>query len=619
MSLPYETQASFLRFLKLALSIKNPDITLSPSLKARIARLPMELYDGNLEEMPFEYLIKDVFNEINEPMLTWKIFDQIRFSQLLTGNPVMHYLLSSPDARTCILDFMKFKHLIFPPSYCFKINETEDKIIFEFTEKNHKSPILHIKEDLAIGYLLYLLKDFIGRSFDFLKIMVPLHRKNFQTDIIKKVTSAEIVVHDGPAQAIFSKSFLDHKNDFYNAEIRQHYSTQVAALLVEHKSSALLSQKIIKLLKNKEQPATFSIDKIAEELNKSTSTLRRNLNSEKTSYKQLQNQVLDELCFTTLFSADFKIDTLAHNLGYSERSSFERAFRNKFGCSPTRFREFGKSLKLNVDKNKRIKGNELESLMSSISPLSSTCSELIKYAECESLELDKVVEIIESDPVFTALLMGLSNRVIYGRAPKNLHEAINNKLGIQKVISLSILFASKDCLSEHIQEINTKKLFSMMTTAPGLFQLLKKDSILEMEHVPVNTAYLLIFSMVGILLLLHPDHVYHTQISTLLKTSSGLNNILLTLENKFKLSLFGSSMILLSYWGLDKNLLKSLSALEKKSQIIPEQASNESLLFLTIDICLTKILGLKNNVHIEHQVKMLGIKNYEEIISLTFK
>ncbi len=52
MSLPYETQASFLRFLKLALSVKKPDITLSPSLKTRIAHLPKELYDGNLEEIP---------------------------------------------------------------------------------------------------------------------------------------------------------------------------------------------------------------------------------------------------------------------------------------------------------------------------------------------------------------------------------------------------------------------------------------------------------------------------------------------------------------------------------------------------------------------------------------
>ncbi|MCU7951609.1 MAG: helix-turn-helix domain-containing protein [gamma proteobacterium symbiont of Bathyaustriella thionipta] len=617
MSLPFATQATLLHFLKLALSIKAPDITLSTRLEKEIALLPQKLYDGTLDELSFEYLIKDLVDELNEPMFIWRMVEQIRFSQLIAQGPVLPYLLSSPDAKTCFLDFVKLKHLLFPPSYSFKVYETEEQFIFEVTEKDHKSPVLYIKEDVAICYLLLILKDFIGNSFDYLKIMVPQSRTGIDAEIIKKVSKTEIITHNGPAQAIFLKSQLDYKNNFFNEGIRQRYSSQVTELLVEQKSSVLLTQKIIKILKKQEQPGSFSIDKMAEQLNKSTSTLRRNLSTEKNTYKQLQDQVVDELCFTTLLSYDYKIDALALKLGYSERSSFERAFRNKFGCSPSKFRAFGKSIRINSD-NKQRDGNELKRLMDSISPLSTTCNELMMQAESQTLELNKVVEIIQRDPVFTAHIMGRSNRAIYGRAPKNLHEAIGHKLGIKKVISLAILFSSKGCLSEHLHGININKFFSMMTIAPELFQMLKKNSKIEAEKIPVNITYPLTLSLLGILLLLHTRHIYHAQIAKLFNVSSGLNNLILNLENKFNVSLFGSSLVLLAYWGVDKEILKDLSNLEKKSQKISANTSVESLLLLTLDICLTNTLDLENNDHIKIQLEKFEISNYDEITSLFF-
>lgn len=606
MSLPFETQASFLHFLKFVLSIKSPDITFSASLRKKIAHLPQELYDGILEEVSFELLVQEVLDEINEPMVVWKIIDQIRFSQILAGNPITLYLLSSPDAKTCFMDFIKLRHFIFPPSYSFNINETNTEIVFEITEKGHKSMLPHIKEDLAVGYLFLLLKDFIGPSFDFSNILVPVNRKNLNPEVIKRVSCAEIIIHDGPAQAIFSKSFLDYKNDFYNLEIQQHYSSRVSALLTDHKPRVILSQKIISFLKKQKHPVTFSINKMAAHLNKSTSTLRRNLSSEKTSYKQLQNQVLDKLSFSALFSSDYKIEEVAQNLGYSERSSFDRAFRNKFGCPPTQFRAFAKSLNFENKKSQK-KHTNLEMLMSNIPPLLDTCNKLLISTEDERIDLNEVVKIIKSDPVFTTQIMEISNHIIYGRRAKNLHEVITNKVGIKKIISVSILAASRGCLSDHISDFNVKKLFSILTLAPEIFQQLINNSDVKIDNKSDFIEELLHLSLLGLLLLLHTQNRDHIIITTLLYNSSGLKDALRRLKKEFNISLFGISMLMLACWGADKELLRVLSTLEKKYETISEKPSYEGLLFLALDICFTNVFSPKKSKHIKEHLKMLGV------------
>lgn len=75
-----------------------------------------------------------------------------------------------------------------------------------------------------------------------------------------------------------------------------------------------------------------------------SSTLRRQLAQEGTHFTQLLNAYRKAYAVRALINTDEKPDTIAHYLGYAERSIFERAFRQWCGLSPMRCRRLAREL-----------------------------------------------------------------------------------------------------------------------------------------------------------------------------------------------------------------------------------------------------------------------------------
>ncbi|ASP39486.1 AraC family transcriptional regulator [Bacterioplanes sanyensis] len=82
-----------------------------------------------------------------------------------------------------------------------------------------------------------------------------------------------------------------------------------------------------------------SLTLAADRLRISSATLRRRLHDEQTSYQQLKDERrLEEAC-VMLRHHDLSIQSIAANLGYTEASTFHRAFRKWQGMTPGDYRE----------------------------------------------------------------------------------------------------------------------------------------------------------------------------------------------------------------------------------------------------------------------------------------
>tara|TARA_R110002167_G_scaffold56340_1_gene159921 strand:- start:125 stop:1138 length:1014 start_codon:yes stop_codon:yes gene_type:complete len=81
-----------------------------------------------------------------------------------------------------------------------------------------------------------------------------------------------------------------------------------------------------------------SVDEVAKALAMSPRSLRRKLESENTSYKNILDQERQQLAQQLLHGSNMKLDQLAFHLGYTDTASFSRAFRRWKGCSPGEFR-----------------------------------------------------------------------------------------------------------------------------------------------------------------------------------------------------------------------------------------------------------------------------------------
>ena len=81
------------------------------------------------------------------------------------------------------------------------------------------------------------------------------------------------------------------------------------------------------------------IDSVASELNMSVRTLRRHLKLAETSFRQVQQEVVQELAVDYLRSTTLSIGEIAFLLGYSEASNFRHAFKQWTGRTPSSFRD----------------------------------------------------------------------------------------------------------------------------------------------------------------------------------------------------------------------------------------------------------------------------------------
>ncbi len=83
----------------------------------------------------------------------------------------------------------------------------------------------------------------------------------------------------------------------------------------------------------------LSLDILASELCMSPRTLRRHLQSHETSYKELLEDERKRVALVQVRKPDVSIEALAESLGYSDASSFSRAFKRWYGLSPKNFRQ----------------------------------------------------------------------------------------------------------------------------------------------------------------------------------------------------------------------------------------------------------------------------------------
>jgi AraC-like DNA-binding protein len=173
----------------------------------------------------------------------------------------------------------------------------------------------------------------------------------------------------------------------------------------------------------------------------SMTTFKRKLNQEKTSYKLIQSKFLNEFCVKVLITMQTKIDDLAIKLGYSEKATFERVFRHRFGITPSNFREFSlvRSVKSSYQKLTEIAHN--------MPPMPDSCQQLLRKKDQGNLNLQMVIEIVGKDLIFSGRIVGQVRKAIYGITPKSIQEAVGRNLGIDTIVNFCRCLCSQRCTS----------------------------------------------------------------------------------------------------------------------------------------------------------------------------
>lgn len=135
-------------------------------------------------------------------------------------------------------------------------------------------------------------------------------------------------------------------NEHLDARIQQ-ADEKLLHVLLNHATQQLnelekgltLSEQIksmLRLMLNQKIPSS---ELIADKLGISVRTLQRKLNDEDTSYKEVLNELRQELALHYVKNSTLKFDVIAAKLGFGEPRSFYRSFKKWTGKTASQFRQ----------------------------------------------------------------------------------------------------------------------------------------------------------------------------------------------------------------------------------------------------------------------------------------
>lgn len=371
-----------------------------------------------------------------------------------------------------------------------------------------------------------------------------------------------------------------------------------------------LTEAVTGLLKQSELPATLTIEQSALALAMSMTSFRRKLTLEETTFKLIQNKYLNELCVHALLTDHVNIDDLVVTLGYSERATFERAFRNKFGITPSKFRE------LSLIGNDKNNPNNLADIAQNMPPLSDSCQALLLEKNSASLDIERVTEIVANDPIFSGRVMGLASKAVYGKTPNNIHEAISRNLGINTVVNLAVIYSVKDALQEQVSQELIDQYTDAFLMAPKFFQLIRKSVGRSVKFDNDITEQVLVFALLGVFLLSHKAAYQHELMVHSLQGIEDLHSLNRHINEAMDISLYSASSLMLSLWHIDASLVKEITHLNKLSLRGSQRTKQDELVLFMLSCLYRLATGYKDYSDLESKAELLNITDFEEIQDL---
>ncbi|MFW1678143.1 AraC family transcriptional regulator [Pontibacter sp. JAM-7] len=138
---------------------------------------------------------------------------------------------------------------------------------------------------------------------------------------------------------VFPARFLDLPLVQTEASLRTFLKTAPYPLFARVAQDSSLQSRVTALLAKSQQGAIPSIEEVATRLHMSTSTLRRRLLQEQSSYQQIKDESRLRTAISYLNAPQLSLNDIAELMGFREPSAFFRSFKKWSGMTPSEYRQ----------------------------------------------------------------------------------------------------------------------------------------------------------------------------------------------------------------------------------------------------------------------------------------
>jgi AraC-like DNA-binding protein len=162
------------------------------------------------------------------------------------------------------------------------------------------------------------------------------HDDNGHTDEYVRKFGAPVRFDMGHNILFFDKEVLDTPIPGDNLDLVV-ANDKVVERYIESLDPERVATEVRKLLIDLLPTGTASQKSVAQRLNKSVSTLQRQLNTEGTTFREIQDDTRQELAEEYVADGKHSLSQIAYLLGFSDQSNFSRAFKRWNGATPSEY------------------------------------------------------------------------------------------------------------------------------------------------------------------------------------------------------------------------------------------------------------------------------------------
>lgn len=190
--------------------------------------------------------------------------------------------------------------------------------------------------ELQFGALLCVHRDVMGSDFHLTQIQLTSQRPSPAARHVEQF-GCEVLYEQPQNRLLFPSEWLDKKPSLGNSVTYAQVAEICDKLLTELKQNTGVAGKVRQvLLANLESPPDANA--LAGQLGLSPRTLRRRLQQENTSYRELIDDLRAQTAIRYMRDTRLTLENIAFLLGFSDPAAFRYAFRRWTKAAPNEFR-----------------------------------------------------------------------------------------------------------------------------------------------------------------------------------------------------------------------------------------------------------------------------------------
>ena len=248
------------------------------------------------------------------------------------------YLMSSTTLREAYQSIYRVGRLI-SPIMVLNLEQTEDdvKLVLlphaEFSYDDERHYVEMVFSTMKTIFSKLLKKDCPTKSVNF------RHKESHLLSIYEESFQSRIVL-DAPENAMFfDPPILDAPLPGGSPEMHRHAEQLIIQQLIDSPVQMGLVQRITRIMKKHKHLFAEPVEEVARCLGMSSRTLQRRLTEEGVNFIKLKDQIRFKMAVSALKSEKMNIEEISEDIGFSDRHSFDRAFKRWSGMTPSAFRK----------------------------------------------------------------------------------------------------------------------------------------------------------------------------------------------------------------------------------------------------------------------------------------